>query len=163
MQPLFQPFRALGYISDDIPFAVQRRGKETFVTVSVGKAWQVSLCLNLLSRFTTESLSSSRPAFGSVGVLFLQAWSAASGPSGARIDSLTVAEVATSPDSNLLLLMLQFEHNIKALASKGDLTFAAVKSDIVVCQRVHRWLTVCALVLCNACKYSQVHASMTHA
>jgi hypothetical protein len=39
--PLFQPFRALGYITDDIPFAVQRRGKETFVTVSVGKAWQV--------------------------------------------------------------------------------------------------------------------------
>ncbi len=41
MQPLFQPFRALGYISDDVPFAVQRRGKETFVFVSVGKAWQV--------------------------------------------------------------------------------------------------------------------------
>jgi hypothetical protein len=39
--PLFQPFRALGYITDDVPFAVQRRGKETFVTVSVGKAWQV--------------------------------------------------------------------------------------------------------------------------
>ena len=41
MQPLFKPFRALGYISDNVPFAVQRRGKETFVTVSVGKAWQV--------------------------------------------------------------------------------------------------------------------------
>ena len=41
MQPLFRPFRALGYISDDVPFAVQRRGKETFVTVGVGKAWQV--------------------------------------------------------------------------------------------------------------------------
>ena len=38
---LFQPFRALGYITDDIPFAVQRRGSQTFVTVSVGKAWQV--------------------------------------------------------------------------------------------------------------------------
>lgn len=38
---LFQPFRALGYITDDVPFAVQRRGKETYVTVSVGKAWQV--------------------------------------------------------------------------------------------------------------------------
>lgn len=41
MQPLFQPFRALGYISDDVPFSVQRRGKENFVTVGVGKAWQV--------------------------------------------------------------------------------------------------------------------------
>jgi hypothetical protein len=39
--PLFLPFRALGYITDDVPFAVQRRGKENFVTVSVGKAWQV--------------------------------------------------------------------------------------------------------------------------
>lgn len=39
---LFQPFRALGYITDDVPFAVQRRGTQTYVTVSVGKAWQVS-------------------------------------------------------------------------------------------------------------------------
>ena len=39
--PLFQPFRALGYITDEIPFAVQRLGREAFVTVSAGKAWQV--------------------------------------------------------------------------------------------------------------------------
>ena len=39
--PLFQPFRALGYITDSIPFSVQRLGRETFVTVSVGKSWQV--------------------------------------------------------------------------------------------------------------------------
>jgi hypothetical protein len=39
--PLFQPFRALGYITDNVPFATQRLGRETFVTVSVGKAWQV--------------------------------------------------------------------------------------------------------------------------
>ena len=39
--PLFKPFRALGYITDDVAFAVQRRGKETYVTVSVGKSWQV--------------------------------------------------------------------------------------------------------------------------
>lgn len=38
---LFVPFRALGYITDDVPFAVQRRGKEIFITVSVGKSWQV--------------------------------------------------------------------------------------------------------------------------
>lgn len=38
---LFQPFRALGLITDAVPFAVQRRGTQTFVTVSVGKAWQV--------------------------------------------------------------------------------------------------------------------------
>jgi hypothetical protein len=39
--PLFKPFRALGYITDNVPFAVNRKGKETYVTVSVGKAWQV--------------------------------------------------------------------------------------------------------------------------
>ncbi len=40
-KPLFRPFRALGYITDSVPFAVQRRGKETYVTVSVGRSWQV--------------------------------------------------------------------------------------------------------------------------
>lgn len=45
--PLFLPFRALGYITDAVPFAVQRRGKETFVTVSVGKAWQVNKCIKI--------------------------------------------------------------------------------------------------------------------
>lgn len=50
MQPLFRPFRALGYISDDVPFAVQRRGKETFVTLGVGKAWQASCaCFSIIS------------------------------------------------------------------------------------------------------------------
>lgn len=43
--PLFKPFRALGYITDDVPFAVTRRGKETYVVVSVGKAWQVCVIL----------------------------------------------------------------------------------------------------------------------
>ena len=40
--PLFQPFRALGYITDSVPFSVQRLGRESFVTVSVGKSWQVN-------------------------------------------------------------------------------------------------------------------------
>ena len=41
MPPLFLPFRAQGYITEDIPFATQRLGRETFVTVSVGNTWQV--------------------------------------------------------------------------------------------------------------------------
>eukprot|EP00198_Chlamydomonas_reinhardtii_P009303 XP_001698640.1 predicted protein [Chlamydomonas reinhardtii] len=44
---LFKPFRALGYITDNVPFAVQRRGKETFVTTSVGKNFQVYNCNKL--------------------------------------------------------------------------------------------------------------------
>ncbi|KAL5974222.1 hypothetical protein ACLOJK_030885 [Asimina triloba] len=38
---IFEPFRAIGYITAGVPFAVQKLGTETFVTVSVGKAWQI--------------------------------------------------------------------------------------------------------------------------
>lgn len=38
---IFEPYRAIGYITSEVPFSVQRLGTETFVTVSVGKAWQV--------------------------------------------------------------------------------------------------------------------------
>lgn len=38
---IFEPFRAIGYITTNVPFSVQRLGTETFVTVSVGKAFQV--------------------------------------------------------------------------------------------------------------------------
>lgn len=39
---IFEPFRAIGYITaGGVPFSVQRLGTETFVTVSVGKAFQV--------------------------------------------------------------------------------------------------------------------------
>uniref|UniRef100_A0A0D6QUZ2 Uncharacterized protein n=1 Tax=Araucaria cunninghamii TaxID=56994 RepID=A0A0D6QUZ2_ARACU len=44
---IFEPFRALGYITDGTSFAVQRRGMETFVTVSTGKAWQIYNCAKL--------------------------------------------------------------------------------------------------------------------
>jgi hypothetical protein len=39
---IFEPFRAIGYITaGGVPFSVQRLGTETFVTVSVGKAFHV--------------------------------------------------------------------------------------------------------------------------
>ena len=41
---LFYPFRALGYVTEGVPFATQRRGTETFVTVSAGNAWQIYNC-----------------------------------------------------------------------------------------------------------------------
>ncbi|XP_021746798.1 U3 small nucleolar RNA-associated protein 21 homolog [Chenopodium quinoa] len=46
-QGIFQPFRAIGYITSSVPFSVQRLGTETFVTVSVGKAWQIYNCAKL--------------------------------------------------------------------------------------------------------------------
>ena len=36
------------------------------------------------------------------------------------------------------LCVSQLAHNIEALASKGDLTFAAVGTRIAVCKRAHR-------------------------
>ncbi|KAL0456168.1 UNVERIFIED_CONTAM: WD repeat-containing protein 36 [Sesamum latifolium] len=44
---IFEPFRAVGYITTQVPFSVQRLGTETFITVSVGKAFQVYNCAKL--------------------------------------------------------------------------------------------------------------------
>lgn len=45
---IFEPFRAIGYITaSGVPFSVQRLSTETFVTVSVGKAFQVYNCAKL--------------------------------------------------------------------------------------------------------------------
>ncbi|CAM8950310.1 unnamed protein product [Rhodiola kirilowii] len=44
---IFEPFRELGYITSGVPFSVQRLGTETFVTVSIGKSWQVYNCAKL--------------------------------------------------------------------------------------------------------------------
>lgn len=63
--PLFEPFRALGYITDDVPFAVQRRGKETFVTVSVGRTWQVYNASKLLLVLVGPQVSASGGRMGS--------------------------------------------------------------------------------------------------
>ena len=48
MAALFLPYRALGIITDAVPFAVQRRGAEAFATVAVGAAWQTFNCARLL-------------------------------------------------------------------------------------------------------------------
>nr|CAD1831831.1 unnamed protein product [Ananas comosus var. bracteatus] len=44
---IFEPYRALGYITAPVPFSVQRLGTETFVAVSVGKAFQIYDCAKL--------------------------------------------------------------------------------------------------------------------
>ncbi|CAI5974767.1 unnamed protein product [Closterium sp. NIES-64] len=57
--PLFQPFRAIGYITDDTPFSVRRVGTETYVTVSVGRAWQIYNCAKLRLVFVGSELPKS--------------------------------------------------------------------------------------------------------
>ena len=39
--PLLVPYRAVGLVSDGVPFAVSQMGTETFVTTAVGRAFQV--------------------------------------------------------------------------------------------------------------------------
>jgi len=85
---LFYPFRALGYVSEPVPFATQRRGTKTFVTVSAGKAWQTYDCDKL-------RLVLVGPMHGD------------------------------GPD-------------VAALATRGDLTFAAVGRDVIVSRRTRR-------------------------
>ena len=38
---MFQPYRAIGFVSDATPFDVFKLGTENFVTVAVGKSFQV--------------------------------------------------------------------------------------------------------------------------
>ncbi|CAA7054164.1 unnamed protein product [Microthlaspi erraticum] len=44
---IFEPFRAIGYITGTVPISVQRLGTETFATVSVGKAFKIYDCAKL--------------------------------------------------------------------------------------------------------------------
>ncbi|KAK7286621.1 hypothetical protein RJT34_21750 [Clitoria ternatea] len=54
---IFEPYRVVGCITSGVPFSVQKRGTETFVTVSVGKTFQI---FNVISQpfFSYYSLKS---------------------------------------------------------------------------------------------------------
>jgi U3 small nucleolar RNA-associated protein 21 len=54
---IFQPYRALGHITDDIPFSLQTRGTEHFLTVSIGKSFQIYDCSKLSLKFVSHTLS----------------------------------------------------------------------------------------------------------
>jgi hypothetical protein len=38
---LFKPYRALGYVTDGVPFVLQHHGTETFVITSIGKSYHL--------------------------------------------------------------------------------------------------------------------------
>lgn len=38
---LYSPYRAIGYVTDGAPFAINRLGEATFITTTTGKAFQV--------------------------------------------------------------------------------------------------------------------------
>ena len=165
---LFSPFRALGLITDEVPFAVQRRGNQTFVTVSVGKAWQVGCAALRWRRPLGARMQGAR-----LCTLLAGPWltPVAGTPQVYNCDKLRLLLVGpqvrrrrrrllrlpcacchprapaaahpaprcSSPCRPPSAPTLQLKHAITALACKGDLTFAAQRGGgIVECRRVHR-------------------------
>lgn len=44
---LFEPYRTIGIVTDGIPMAFKKLGSESFITVAIGRAWQVFSCEKL--------------------------------------------------------------------------------------------------------------------
>ena len=53
---LFQRFRALGLVSQDVPMIIQSMDKHNFITVSIGKAFQVYNCDKLTPAIVSSSV-----------------------------------------------------------------------------------------------------------
>jgi hypothetical protein len=117
---LFHPFRALGYITADVPFAVQRRGRNTFLTVSAGKAWQIYNCAKLTLIFVGQTVRRARGRR-----------SRASRQPCNRLRRLGLAAAGLTRCP----ACAQLERNITALASKDDFTFAAYGPHVAAFRR----------------------------
>ena len=120
---LFHPFRALGYVTADVPFAVQRRGRNTFLTVSAGKAWQLYNCAKLTLIFVGQPVRAL--------LLPLRARAAARARRQRPRARLQLRRCSLWR----LPLPRQLERSITALASKDDYTFAAYGPHVAVFRR----------------------------
>lgn len=38
---LYIPYKAIGYVTDGLPFVINQLGDQTFITLSIGRAFQV--------------------------------------------------------------------------------------------------------------------------
>ncbi|KAG8484953.1 hypothetical protein CXB51_021536 [Gossypium anomalum] len=110
---IFEPYRAIGYITSGVPFSVQRLGTETFVTVTVGKAFQI---------YNVSANLSSLPLISDVEIIHL----------------LTFSFLLQCSNLKLMLIGPQLPKKIRALASYRDFTFAAYGTDIAVFKRAHQ-------------------------
>ena len=73
VKPLYTPFKTIGYISDSIPFQVNKLGDEIFITNSIGNSFQVgcnncsklrglnSLIHGIISNFLCEGVQTRSP------------------------------------------------------------------------------------------------------
>lgn len=120
---IFEPYRAIGYITSSVPFSVQRLGTENFVTVSVGKAFHIyNVCTNsqLISSFACIRCNCSK--YLNKNYFF--------------VSLLQCAKL------NLVLVGPQLPKKIRALASYRDYTFAAYGNHIAVVKRAHQvWIS----------------------
>nr|XP_043610060.1 U3 small nucleolar RNA-associated protein 21 homolog [Erigeron canadensis] len=119
---IFEPFRAIGYITSTVPFSVQRLGTETFVTVSVGKSWQIYNCAKLSLVLVGPQLSNKIRALASYRDYTFAAY-------GNRIGVFKRAhQVATwiRHETKVNLLLLFGEH-ILSVDVKGNVFIWAFK------------------------------------
>lgn len=54
---IFQPYRVLGLVTENLPFAIQKRGTEYFITVSVGNAFQIFDLSKLRLKFVSQQIN----------------------------------------------------------------------------------------------------------
>jgi U3 small nucleolar RNA-associated protein 21 len=100
----------LGCITEATPFAVQRRGRATFVTVSVGDAWQLYNCAKLTLVLVSQPVRSMPAAHRPLG---------------------SAAAYPCTPAPRLV----QLGYPLCALASSDDFTYAAYGAEVAVFRR----------------------------
>lgn len=119
---IFEPFRAIGYITTHVPFSVQRLGTETFVTVSVGKAFQIYNCAKLSLVLVGPQLPKKIRALASYREYTFAAY-------GCNIAVFKRAhQVATWESHNAKInQLLLFGENVLSLDVKGNIFIWAFK------------------------------------
>ena len=68
-QNLFTPFRALGHVTNDIPFSIQARGQDYFLTTGVGNSFHVYDVAKLGLLFVGPRTETQKAALASSGDL----------------------------------------------------------------------------------------------
>jgi U3 small nucleolar RNA-associated protein 21 len=122
---IFEPFRAIGCIATGVPFSIQRLGTETFVTVSVGKSFQI---FNVCNYYNTN------PFFLSFHYLLINSYCSLLFIYSQLQNPVQCAKLT------LVLVSPQLPNKITALASYRDYTFAAYGTNIAVFHRAHQVL-----------------------
>ena len=115
MSQLFQPFRALGYICDGVPCAVQQRGTETFVASSVGRAYQLYKCDRLSLQFVGPMLEKKIRAIA----LYKDVTFVASGPQVRAFKRGKETGCMGEADGSQVRLLIVLGDHLVAIAKSG--------------------------------------------